>query len=333
MKPLNRTPLLRRRPARRGPARGLAAVFAVCACFAFFSFFSLWPSARAEVVAEVREALSSGQLDSAKKLVESARAQGGATPEVAEAMSWLARAQLSRREFDAALLTSEKTYELATKAAQQHPLDSERHLPIALGAAIEVHAQALAARGERAKAVTLLRGELARYAKTSIATRLQKNLNLLTLEGKPAPALALDKYLGPKPETLAALKGRPVLLFFWAHWCGDCKATAPIIARLRSELSAQGLQVLAPTQPYGFTAEAQDVSPEAELPYIEAVRHKSYPSLLDVPAPVSTANFLTYGASSVPTIVLLSRAGNVVLYHPGRMTYDELLPKVEAALR
>lgn len=330
MKPLNRTPLRRRRPAPRGP--GLAAVFAALAGFAF-AFFCHGPSARADVIAEVREALSSGQLDSAKKLVESARAQVGATPEVAEAMSWLARAQLSRRDFDAALLTSEKTYELATKAAQQHPLDSERHLPIALGAAIEVHAQALAARGERAKAVTLLRGELGRYAKTSLATRLQKNLNLLTLEGKPAPALSLDKYLGPKPETLAALKGRPVLLFFWAHWCGDCKATAPIIARLRSELSAQGLQVLAPTQPYGFTSEAQDVSPEAELPYIEAVRNKSYPSLLEVPAPVSTANFLTYGASSVPTIVLINRAGNVVLYHPGRMTYDELLPKVQAALR
>ena len=326
MQPMNRTPLPRPRRARRRPARGLAA-------FAVLAVFALCASARAEVIAEVREALSSGQLETAQKLIESARAGSGATPEVAEAMSWLARAQLGRRDFDAALLTSEKTYELASKAAQQHPLDSERHLPIALGAAIEVHAQALAARGERAKAVTLLRGELGRYAKTSIATRLQKNLNLLTLEGKPAPALALDKYLGPKPEPLAALKGRPVLLFFWAHWCGDCKGTAPTIARLRSEFQAQGLQVLAPTQPYGFTSEAQDVSPEVELPYIESVRRKSYPSLLEVPAPVSTANFLTYGASSAPTIVVINRAGNVILYHPGRMTYDELKPKVEAALR
>ena len=48
---------------------------------------------------------------------------------------------------------------------------------------------------------------------------------------------------------------------------------------------------------------------------------------------MSSANFLTYGASSVPTIVLINRAGKVVLYHPGRMTYDELKPKVEAALR
>jgi thiol-disulfide isomerase/thioredoxin len=321
MKPMNRPPLSRRPRGALLRGLGLAAWFAVV------------PAARADIIAEVREALGSGQLDTARQLVDSARAQGGGTPEVAEAMSWIARAQLGRRDFDAALLTSEKTYELASRAAQQHPLDSERHLPVALGAAIEVHAQALAGRGERAKAVTLLRGELGRYGKTSIATRLQKNLNLLTLEGKPAPALSLERYLGPKPEALGALKGKPVLLFFWAHWCGDCKATAPVIARLRSELAAQGLYVLAPTQPYGFTSEAQDVSPETELTYIEAVRHRSYPSLLEVPAPVSSANFLTYGASSVPTIVVINRAGNVALYHPGRMTYDELKPKLEAALR
>ncbi len=304
--------------------RGLAVVLLVGA----------WgtPAARADVISEVRAATASGAFDSAQQILKTAQAQNGSSPELIEAMSWVARAQLARHNYDAALEAAQKTYDLAAQKAREQPLDQERHLPIALGAAIEVQAQAIAARGDRVKAVALLQAELGRYAKTSIVTRLQKNLNLLTLEGKLAPALVLDRYLGPKPVGLEALRGKPVLLFFWAHWCGDCKATAPVIARLRSEFAAAGLQVLLPTQPYGFTDAAQDVTLATELPYIDAVRKRSYAELSDVTAPVSTANFLTYGASSVPTIVLISRAGKVVLYHPGRMTYDELQPKVAAAV-
>lgn len=296
----------------------------------FFLLLGAGNTVRAEVISEVRAATASGAFDNAQKILATAQAHGGITPELLEAMSWVARGRLAKHDYDAALDAAQKTYDLAAQRAREQALDTERHLPIALGAAIEVLAQAAAARGDRVKAVALLQAEITRYAKTSIVTRLQKNLNLLTLEGKPAPALVIDRYLGPKPPSLEALRGKPVLLFFWAHWCGDCKATAPVIAQLLREFAAAGLQVLLPTQPYGFTDVAQDVPLVNELPYIDAVRQRSYAELREVAAPISTANFLTYGASSVPTIVLISRAGQVVLYHPGRMTYDELKPKVAA---
>ncbi len=117
-------------------------------------------------------------------------------------------------------------------------------------------------KGSRRRRSALLRSALARYGNTSIRARLQKNLNLLALVGQPAPPLQVTQYLGPKPPTLASLKGSPVLLFFWAHWCVDCKAEVPVIARLRQEFAPEGLVVIGPTQLYGYAAQGADATPE-----------------------------------------------------------------------
>ena len=57
------------------------------------------------------------------------------------------------------------------------------------------------------QAVALLRRNLATYGNTSIGPRLQKNLNLLSMAGKPAPPLKITEYLGPKPVALSQLSG------------------------------------------------------------------------------------------------------------------------------
>jgi len=211
-------------------------------------------------------------------------------------------------------------------------LDAEPHLPIALGAAYEVLAQSLAEKGQHAQAISLLHSALARYGNTSIRARLQKNLNLLALVGQPAPPLQVTQYLGPKPPTPAALKGSPVLLFFWAHWCVDCKAEVPVIARLRQEFAPAGLVVIGPTQLYGYAAQGADATPEQERAYIESVRARYYASLQDMPVPLSKQNFNAYGASTTPTLVVLNRAGQVAMYHPGALSYDELRNAVQKAV-
>ena len=48
--------------------------------------------------------------------------------------------------------------------------------------------------------------------------------------------------------------------------------------------------------------------------------------------PVSEESFKAWGASTTPTLALIDRLGIVRLYHPGRMTYEELAPKVVAVL-
>lgn len=285
--------------------------------------------AAAGIVEDVRGALAQNAFSAAEADLNSYRTKTGVTPEYIEAYSWMGRAALSDRNYDQAAAYAKQTESFALDQLKHRPLDAEPRLPIALGAAIEVESQVLAARGKRTQAITVLQTALHNYGNTSIRARLQKNLNLLSFEGHPAPALRAEQFLGSKPTTLAQLKGSPVLLFFWAHWCVDCKAEAPIITQLRTEFAPKGLTVLGPTRLYGYTAQVENASPSDELAYIDAVRHRFYSGLLDMPVPISKYNFDVYGASTTPTLVLLDRTGKVAMYHPGALPYDQLKAEIE----
>jgi thiol-disulfide isomerase/thioredoxin len=281
-------------------------------------------SAFATIVTDVETAMSRGNFPLAEAMLQNYRTQRGVTPEFLEALSWLARGDLITRQLDKADAKARETEKLALQSLATRPLDAEPHLPLALGAAIEVEAQVLTANGDRAGALALLQKDLVAYRSTSIRTRIQKNINLLTLEGRPAPALQESEFLGAKPATLLSLRGKPILLFFWAHWCPDCKQEEHILAQIAREYAPQGLAMIAPTQRYGYVANGDEAGPADELKYIEQIRHQYYADLLGVPAPVSEANFRNYGASTTPTLVLIDRHGIVRLYHPGAMTIEEL---------
>jgi thiol-disulfide isomerase/thioredoxin len=289
-------------------------------------------SSFADIIQAVRGSFAHNNSTAAEAELQTYRAQHGVTPEYLEALSWMARGSLEANQLDHAESYAKQTETLIRQQLLKHPLDSDPHLPIALGAAIEVRAQALAAEGQQGQAAALLKRSLATYGNTSIRARLQKNLNLLSLAGQPAPPLNIAQYLGTRPVPLSQLKGSPVLLFFWAHWCVDCKSEGPIIARLSSEFGAKGLTVVAPTQLYGYAAQGQDAKPEDELAYTGRVWQHFYPGLQSVPVPVSKQNFDRYGASTTPTLVLLDRSGHVSLYHPGVMPYDALRSAIERVL-
>lgn len=281
-------------------------------------------AAWAGVITDVRAAVAQTNFGLGDSFVREYRLKHGVTPEMLEALSWLGRGALAAKQWDQAEGYAKETEWLALEQLKKQPLDAEPHLPIALGAAIEVQAQVMNERGDRSGALAFLHRELDAYRSTSIRTRIQKNINLLSLEGKPAPVLDQREFLGAKPAPLASLKGRPVLLFFWAHWCGDCKQEAPILAQIEKEYAGKGLAIVAPTQRYGYVARGQEAGPAEETKYIDEIRHKFYGDLVGAPAPVSEDNFKNYGASTTPTLVLIDRQGIVRLYHPGNMTLEEL---------
>ena len=288
----------------------------------------------ADLVDEVRATIAAGNFTAGERLIDGYRQSRGETPESILALSWLGRGAQAAKRWDDAARYSTATRKAVEAQLKKRPLDAEPQLPLALGASIEVMGHTLAGRGQLSEAVALLQSELAAWRATSIRTRIQKNLHLLSLEGKPAPALETKVAIGGggRVPTWAQLKGKPVLLFFWAHWCVDCKAQLESLARLQKQYGPKGLVILGPTQHYGYVAGGEDATPERETPYIERVRRDFYGGL-EMAVPVSEENFRAYGSSSTPTLVLVDRAGIVRLYHPGKMAYESLEPLVAQLMR
>ena len=289
-------------------------------------------SAWAGLVQDVRSATAARDWARAEKLVADFQKQNGWSPEAILGQSWIARGAQAASDWPRAMKEADRTRTLVNEALKKRKLDDEPSLPLALGASIEVQGLTLAGQGQRTEAVALLRKEIKAWYATSIRTRLQKNLNLLTLEGKPAPALETKEFIGGAGPSLASLKGKPVILFFWAHWCADCKQQGSVLARLLEEHKASDLVLMGPTQRYGYVAGGDEAPPEQELKYIAQIRQQFYGGL-KMAVPVSEENFKSWGCSTTPTLALIDRSGIVRLYHPGRMSYEELAPKVAALVK
>ena len=291
---------------------------------------AVWAQAGA-VVPAVRKAAFAKDVATAERLVAEYRAQKPeVTPQLLEAISWVGRGASFAKQWDTAEKYAREALEGSQALLKTRKLDAEPSLPLALGAAIEVLGAVQDGRGDRGGAVTFLREQRARYQGTSIETRIQKNINLLSLEGKPAPAIAAPEWVGKKGQSLQELRGKVVLAFFWAHWCGECKRQMPDLVKLQEAYGSRGLVIVGPTQLYGYVSRGQDATPEAELAYLRGDYQKRHPLPAWMAAPVSGENFLQFGVSTTPTLLLVDRRGIVRLYHPGTLSYEELASRVAA---
>jgi thiol-disulfide isomerase/thioredoxin len=252
---------------------------------------------------------------------------------VLAAFSWIGRGAQTLGNKARAEQVATEVQALAVKALAGRSADADASLATAIGAAIEVQALLGVDRGERSSVIAFLERELKTYRDTALGKRIQKNINLLTLEGRPAPALERAEWIGTTaPPPLSVLKGSVVLLFFWAHWCPDCKAQGPILEKLYEKYRDRGLTIVAPTMRFGYVAGGKTAPPDEELKYIVSVRDQYYGWMAKLPTPVSAASHQRYGVSSTPTIAIIDRNGIIRTYNPGRMTEAELDARIAALL-
>ena len=275
-------------------------------------------NARLRVTALARDAQATIEL------LEQARPKANTkTAEWLAGVSWAGRAASFVGNWPAAHKYAQEAYDGATELiAAGASIDNDPNLETAVGASVEVLGQAAAAQGDRAAAVEFLHTERDRFRGTRVETRIQKNYLLVGLEGKPMPGLAADRFIGPALPI--ETQGKVAVFFFWAHWCSDCKAQLPRLERLHARYAQRGLAIIGPTRLYGYIAGGQDATPAQEIAYMEGVRQLQ-DALPDwMPKPLSNDNFINFGVSTTPTLVIVDRQGIVRNYHPGQMSDEQL---------
>lgn len=142
------------------------------------------------------------------------------------------------------------------------------------------------------------------------------------LIGKPAPTFSLPVTANARPDLkqvdLAALKGKAVLLDFWASWCGPCAAEAPLIDRLARRYEKKGLVVL-----------GVNVSDTPEVTQAYAAKlGLSYPMVVDDERKVESA----YGVEKLPSLIVIDKEGRVTAYYVGITDEAALDDVVTAAM-
>jgi thiol-disulfide isomerase/thioredoxin len=142
-----------------------------------------------------------------------------------------------------------------------------------------------------------------------------------TQNGAAAPAFKLARYSGGT-VSLEDLRGKVVMLNFWATWCVPCVAEMPTLTKLASEYQSKGLVFLAANLDEPETAPAQ----------VRVFVAQSAPDLENSVVFADDRMTMSYDVQDLPTLYLIGRDGRILESYAGYASESLLRRKIESAL-
>lgn len=115
-----------------------------------------------------------------------------------------------------------------------------------------------------------------------------------SIVGQVPPEIKAGSWLNTKPVTLASLKGKVVVVEFWATWCPPCRQTIPHLIEINNKYKNKGFVIISLTNEDLKTVE----------PFVKANK-------MTYPVGVGSSSARDYGVSGIPHAVIVGKDGRV----------------------
>jgi thiol-disulfide isomerase/thioredoxin len=153
-------------------------------------------------------------------------------------------------------------------------------------------------------------------AETQVLASRTAPASLSEKGGDVAPDFTLPTVAGP-PFTLSSLRGKYVLVDFWASWCGPCRAENPRLRRLYQQYQGKGLEIVSVSVDADGAKWRKAVTQD-QLPWTQVSDLKGWES------PAAQL----YGVLAVPTSILISPTGQVLAHNLRGEALEKRLAKL-----